>query len=194
MESKKIIIIGSEKVGKTIMVKRFVNELNATDYTTDYTDMKEKNHNSEHDKTTYNPTVGVEIYPIQIKNSCFILWDCSGNDIFNSMRDAYWGKSKGAICIIDLNDKTSIEIGKRLIDLFIYIFSDKKIIIIYINKSNKSNNNLYTKTNIYCKNYFVKSVDDVSNKILDGFLNQNTKIKNKYIDNEYINSIFLIFK
>ncbi|MFX1258153.1 MAG: Rab family GTPase [Promethearchaeota archaeon] len=92
----KIIILGEPGVGKTSLVKRFI---------------------SNHFSNDYRTSIGTNVY---LKDTKFNyddkiikistqLWDIAGQERWTSMRHVYYKGAQGAIIVIDLTRKNTLE-------------------------------------------------------------------------------------
>ena len=88
MDTKKIVLIGDAKVGKTTLIHLLL--------TGEY---KEK----------YSPTLGVEVHPIRRGDKCYGIWDCAGDPRYIGLKDGYWIQADGAIVMCDASNPTSVE-------------------------------------------------------------------------------------
>lgn len=101
MKSNKIILCGSAGCGKTTFTSLLMNE---------------------RFRKYYVATLGVEVHPITISSTSFLLWDCAGEFKFGGLRDGYWIGSTHAIIMCDASDENSINEAityhKQLISFF----------------------------------------------------------------------------
>ena len=88
METLKIVIIGDGIVGKSSFVRRIRD-------------------NSFEEN--YEPTLGVEVYPIHANEKCYNIWDCSGVEKFMGLSDGYYIGAQGAIIMCDPTNISSIK-------------------------------------------------------------------------------------
>jgi small GTP-binding protein len=92
MIQKKICMLGSFAVGKTSLVRRFVESIFSE---------------------TYHTTVGVKIdkKPIQIdgKQIDLVLWDLYGNDDFQKIRWSYFQGASGYLLVADGTRRATID-------------------------------------------------------------------------------------
>ncbi len=133
---QKIIIFGVECVGKTRMVWNWVNESNPS-YTGEPT-REDPDHPNHHE---YRPTLGVEVYSIGEQNSKYAIWDCAGDERYGGLRDGYWVKANGVICITDLDRKESISRSKKMIASFKKINPNAHICNILLTKDGEYQEN-----------------------------------------------------
>lgn len=86
----KIIILGDGNVGKTSFVRK---------------------HLGFNFKRIYEPTLGVEIYPLKLNTNygslTFNVWDCAGVEKFGGLRERYYVASNGAILMFDVTNEAS---------------------------------------------------------------------------------------
>lgn len=119
--SKKICLIGDFGVGKTSLVRRFVER--------QFSDQ-------------YLSTVGVKIsrktleLPIKSEtlNIQLLLWDLAGSSKFKSITPTYLQGASGAIVVADINREETITQIQEHIKLFSSI-NPKSLLIVAINKS-----------------------------------------------------------
>ena len=92
LESLKIIIIGDTSVGKTSLMKRFIEGF-------------------YNDKTL--STIGIELFKkevsIQDKQYIMKIWDTCGQERFRSISKNYYHNAHGIILVFDINNKSSFE-------------------------------------------------------------------------------------
>lgn len=97
MMQKKICMLGSFAVGKTSMVRRFVESIFSE---------------------TYHTTVGVKIdkKPIQIDGAQIdlVLWDLYGNDDFQKIRWSYFQGASGYLLVADGTRRATIDAAVEL--------------------------------------------------------------------------------
>jgi small GTP-binding protein len=97
MMQKKICMLGSFAVGKTSMVRRFVESIFSE---------------------TYHTTVGVKIdkKPIQIDGVQIdlVLWDLYGNDDFQKIRWSYFQGASGYLLVADGTRRATIDAAVEL--------------------------------------------------------------------------------
>lgn len=109
----KCIIIGNGGIGKTSYILRLLG------------------HKFE---KKYNPTSGVIFNSIQINDNVFIIYDFSGQEMFNDNIIESYSDSNGAIVMFDLTSKLSFKSIKNYIEN-IYKFCGNIPIVIVGNKS-----------------------------------------------------------
>ena len=106
----KIVLVGNSQVGKTSWVHRLLD-------------------NSF--KTSYTPTVGVEVHPIVLqcnkKNVCFNVWDISGEEKYGGLAQGYLVASEGAIIMIDSNDRNH---GKTIAKWMAFLPKNIPIVVV----------------------------------------------------------------
>lgn len=84
----KVILVGDEGCGKSVLVKRF---------------------NEDRFEKKYIPTLGVEVDPLRFENNvCLNIWDCSGNEKFRGLGDGYYVGAQGAILCFDLTSPNTL--------------------------------------------------------------------------------------
>lgn len=64
----KVVLVGSEKTGKTKLVKRLKNQ----------------------NLNKYIPTIGVDVSSVKYNNKEFIVWITAGNEKYGGLRYGYW--------------------------------------------------------------------------------------------------------
>jgi small GTP-binding protein len=121
--SKKICIIGDFGVGKTSLIRRYVDR-----------------QFSDH----YLSTIGVKISRKQLKIlasdaskiSCqLMIWDIEGKTEFQSITPSYVAGAKGSIIVADLNRPETLEHIQEHLDLILSINPGNIAIAIALNKS-----------------------------------------------------------
>ncbi|MHA2366573.1 MAG: Rab family GTPase [Candidatus Hodarchaeales archaeon] len=89
--SIKLILLGDPSVGKTSLVKRFVDDAFKADY---------------------KPTLGTEIYgkekTIEDEPILFQIWDLSGHQSFKNIRMTFYQKADAAFLICDLTRQETL--------------------------------------------------------------------------------------
>ncbi|WP_371734936.1 Rab family GTPase [Aliikangiella sp. G2MR2-5] len=112
--SKKICMVGAFAVGKTSLVRRFVDSI-----------FSEK----------YHTTIGVKIDKRQVElheNSVqLILWDIEGVDIFTDLNASYLRGASGIILVIDGTRPATLDTAKELISLIENTISDYRIVVLF---------------------------------------------------------------
>jgi len=97
-DSFKILLLGSEAVGKTSIVQRYVYKVF---------------------KESYHSTLGLDILykEVDFKNSNYNLtiWDFGGQDCFKQIRKRFYGDSDGIVLIFSLSDESSLDRLERWI-------------------------------------------------------------------------------
>lgn len=117
MIKKKVVMLGSFAVGKTSLVQRFVNSI-----------FSEKYH------TTIGVKIDQKIIDIDGTIVNLLLWDIHGEDDYQKIKPAYIMGSSGCFIIIDGTRRSTLDIGKELIETAKKTAPASHIIIL-INKS-----------------------------------------------------------
>ena len=121
--TKKVCLIGDFGVGKTSLVRRFVDRQFSDQYLT---------------------TVGVKISRKQLaipanggieKKIQLVIWDIEGHTKFKSIAPSYLLGARGAIIVADLTRSETIKHLTDHLDLFASVNSDKAKVIVALNKS-----------------------------------------------------------
>ncbi len=152
MDTKKIVLIGDAKVGKTTFVSLLLGKhfrcgiLMEESFSNDYT-----------------PTLGVEVHPIRRGTKCYNIWDCAGLERFGGLRDGYWIQAQGAIVMCDSSNLESIQHVEKWANDFKRIVGNNVPIVYVINKSEMLPNGFQDDrfVKISCKNN--ENIDDVLN-------------------------------
>lgn len=97
MIQKKICLMGSFSVGKTSLIKRFVNSL-----------FDDKYH------TTVGVKIDKKVITIEQHDITFVIWDIAGKDDFSSFRPSYLRGIAGYILVIDGTRPKSLEVALEL--------------------------------------------------------------------------------
>lgn len=113
MMTYKVVMVGDFGVGKTSLVKRFIQNSFSEDYLS---------------------TIGVSISKKSINNSTVMLWDIEGHTEFKPIFKQYLLGSKGFIIVADINRKNTVDSIKRHIELCHSITKETPICIA-LNKS-----------------------------------------------------------
>jgi len=119
--TKKICLLGDFSVGKTSLIRRFV----------------EGKFNDE-----YLSTIGVKIsrksLEVKMKDDLyrlnFLLWDLEGNTKFKSITPSYLKGAVGAIIVADLSRPNTLSSLSQHIDLYFKV-NNQGVIIIALNKA-----------------------------------------------------------
>jgi len=97
MIQKKVCMLGSFAVGKTSLVRRFVDSI--------YSDV-------------YHTTVGVKVDKKIVRHNdsdvTLILWDLYGEDEFQKMRWSYWDGAAGYLLVADGTRRNTLEKALQL--------------------------------------------------------------------------------
>ncbi|MHA1689909.1 MAG: GTP-binding protein [Promethearchaeota archaeon] len=111
----KFIIIGDHEVGKTSLIKQFVEKKFSHDY---------------------RATIGINIttHSIQLFGNeiIFSLWDIGAQEYFRRVRRTYYNGSKAAFIVFSLTDRTSFENVKTWFDELMDFIPTKDIPIIIV--------------------------------------------------------------
>ena len=110
----KIVIIGDSGIGKTCLVKRFIQ---------DGLDSNKK------------PTEGLDLFSknLKINDNVFRIeiWDASGDKKYRTIRPAYYKGANGAIVVYDVTSKTSFDsVDNYISELKEIVSTDIKIMMI----------------------------------------------------------------
>ena len=97
MIQKKICLMGSFSVGKTSLIKQFVNSL-----------FDDKYH------TTVGVKIDKKIISIDETEMTFIIWDIAGEDDFSCFRPAYLRGMSAYIIVIDGTRERSFDVALKL--------------------------------------------------------------------------------
>lgn len=117
MVNKKICMVGAFAVGKTSLVKQFVESI-----------FDEK----------YHTTIGVKIDKktiiVEDKTIQLMIWDIEGVDIFTDLKASYLRGASGIVLVVDGTRKKSLDTAKQIKELISETLGDVPIILV-INKS-----------------------------------------------------------
>jgi small GTP-binding protein len=97
MLQKKICMLGSFSVGKTSLVRRFVESI-----------FDEKYH------TTIGVKVDKKVVPVDREEVTLVLWDIHGEDVFQKMRMSYLRGMSGYLLVVDPTRRQTLEDGLAL--------------------------------------------------------------------------------
>lgn len=117
MIKKKIVMLGSFAVGKTSLVKRFVNSI-----------FSEKYH------TTIGVKIDQKIVTVDNTEVNLLVWDLHGEDDYQKIKKTYIMGASGCFIVIDGTRKATVEIANELIETVVSTVPNS-VIIILINKS-----------------------------------------------------------
>ena len=72
MDTKKVVLLGNSKSGKSYIMKKILQEqcMSDNDWIQDVTGRPRLNY--------HQPTLGVEVYPFNSKKNIYNIWDCGG--------------------------------------------------------------------------------------------------------------------
>ena len=122
MISKKICMVGAFAVGKTSLVRQFVESI-----------FSEK----------YHTTIGVKIDKRQVEvkgeKVQLMLWDIEGVDIFTDLKPSYLRGASGIIIVIDGTRPNTIEVAKQIKNLVNQHLNQPKLLLL-ANKSDLRDN------------------------------------------------------
>jgi len=132
----KILVIGDVGVGKTSLIKRYVQNI--------YSD-------------SHKSTIGVDFAMKKIIHNNIVisaqLWDIAGQERYSNMTRVYYKESHGAIIVYDVNKDDTFETVKKWkydLDSKLIAYSNRKIpIILLANKIDIRNDNV--NLDDYCK-------------------------------------------
>ena len=84
----KVILVGSEKSGKSAFLSSFTDE--------------------RFDEQ-YKPTIGIEFAPKQLNDVKFQIWDTAGQEKFRSITHSYYKGASLYCLVVDLTDPEKLE-------------------------------------------------------------------------------------
>jgi len=116
----KVVVIGQFSVGKTSIIKRYVN-----------------NYFSENYKTTVGVDFALKILDVDGRKVNLQLWDIAGQERFGTMTRVYYKDTAGAIVVFDITNHSSFEAVEHWRkDLKSKLYTEEEIpIILLANKS-----------------------------------------------------------
>lgn len=118
MLAYKIVMVGDFGVGKTSLVKRYVENSFSEEYLS---------------------TIGVTISKKNLKNSTMMLWDIEGQTAFKPIAKQYLLGSKGFIIVADIHRQDTMDSIKTHLELCHSIVKDAPVCIA-LNKSDLAHN------------------------------------------------------
>ena len=96
----KVSLVGPPNSGKTLFLKRLLNNSNNIDY---------------HE---YIPTLGVDVYPIDLNGIMgkirLNIWDCAGDSRYRGLAEKYHFDTKAAVVFRKSNDESYLEFKNEL--------------------------------------------------------------------------------
>jgi GTP-binding nuclear protein Ran len=113
---KKIVMIGDCGVGKTSLVNLWLTDVFTS---------------------KYNPTLGINVHPINVNNTTYNVWDCAGQEKYGGRQESYYIGMDGIIIMFDLTTKLSFKSVPEYIKKIKQNFPDIKILLC----GNKSDGN-----------------------------------------------------
>jgi small GTP-binding protein len=113
MFSYKVVMVGDFGVGKTSLVKRFVENSFSEEYLS---------------------TIGVSISKKNLQHSTIMLWDIEGHTEFKSIFKQYLLGAKGFIIVADIHRQNTLDSIKKHVELCHNVVKDAPICIA-LNKS-----------------------------------------------------------
>ncbi len=116
MIQKKICLLGASSVGKTSLVKQFVEGIFSEKY-----------------QTTIGVKVDKKSLAVEDENINFMLWDIEGNDRYNIFEERYLRGASGLIIVVDQTRASSLIEGLDIHTLAKHVTSCPTILA--INKS-----------------------------------------------------------
>jgi small GTP-binding protein len=139
MIKKKICMLGAFAVGKTSLVKRFVQSIFSEKYL-----------------TTVGAKVEKKTVSINDQDIVLVLWDIYGEDEFNKLKTAYLKGASGCLLVIDRTRKDTFETAMKIKKLAESQIGKIPILLVF----NKSDHNI---------NYEVDDdfIDDLKRQRLD---------------------------
>ena len=117
MIQKKVCMLGAFAVGKTSLVRNFVESI-----------FSEKYH------TTVGVKVDKKVVTIGEQAVNMILWDLQGEDDFHNVRASYLRGASGHLIVVDGTRKTTLETAKRMRQLANEMTPEARCILVF-NKS-----------------------------------------------------------
>ena len=86
----KIVMIGDAEIGKTRLVRKAQGIITRKD------DLFTTSKGSD-EYSPYVPTIGVDVFCVEIDGKTFNVWDCAGQEKFEGLREGYYIGASGAI-------------------------------------------------------------------------------------------------
>ena len=117
MINKKICMVGAFAVGKTSLVKQFVDSI-----------FNEKYH------TTIGVKIDKKVVEHSDKTTQLMIWDIEGVDAFTDLNPSYLRGASGILLVLDGTREQSLESAKRLKKLIVAVLGNIPILLI-MNKS-----------------------------------------------------------
>ena len=105
----KVALIGDGGVGKTPLVKRWIT--------------------GKFEHRTIS-TLGVDVHPVDYKNTRFNVWDCAGLEKFGGLRDGYYIESDFVFVMFDISNEESFKHVKNWVQDVRKVLPHTKIYII----------------------------------------------------------------
>ncbi|TQV77275.1 GTP-binding protein [Aliikangiella marina] len=116
MISRKICMLGSFAVGKTSLVKRFVESIFSEKY-----------------KTTIGVQISKKVVTLTAADVQLLIWDIEGADDFIKMKTRYLSGAAGCILVVDGTRPNTAKTANELVELMQQELGDKPFVFL-INK------------------------------------------------------------
>lgn len=113
MISKKIVIVGHFGVGKTSLIKRFVEDVFLDDY-----------------KVTIGVHILKKTVAVQENEVNLIIWDTEGAESVNDLRPAYLIGTHGFIYVCDVTRPKTYENLKEQVELLATVYKDVPVLTV----------------------------------------------------------------
>lgn len=118
--AKKICMIGPFAVGKTSLVRRFVDSIFSDNYL-----------------TTIGVKISKKIVPLADTQVQLMIWDIEGVDVFTELKTSYLRGASGVLLVLDGTRPKSFEMAEELVSLLREHLPDAPVIGL-LNKSDLS--------------------------------------------------------
>jgi GTP-binding nuclear protein Ran len=105
----KVVFLGDAGVGKSTFIKKYLTNTF---------------------ETKYIPTVGAEIYPVDVNDMVFTIWDTAGQEKYSGLREGYYLNADAAVVFFSNDSVLSFKNVANWIADFKRICPDKPIIVV----------------------------------------------------------------
>lgn len=114
MIQKKICMLGTLAVGKTSLVRRYVENLFSEKY-----------------QTTLGVKVDKKLVKVDDQDITLVLWDLAGQDSYNGIRKSYLRGASGYLLVVDKTRASSLDFALKVYDTEKQVLGDIPCVLIF---------------------------------------------------------------